>query len=88
LLQWVWAALVLVLLCVPLALSGWAFLDAAKRPQWAWAMTRHRQVVWMAAIMFGALLLPVGLAVSTYYLRRVRLAVAAAEAGDVTRWRA
>ena len=71
-----------VLLCsVPLVLSVWALLDAARRPEWAWALAGRRRVVWLAAILFGAMVLVVGLAVSIAYLVRVRPEVAAAESG-------
>jgi len=71
-----------VLVCsVPLLLTGWALLDAARRPEWAWALAGRRRVVWMAAILFGAMTLLVGLVVASVYLVRVRPEVAAAEAG-------
>lgn len=74
----------LVLLCsVPLALSLWALLDAARRPEWAWALAGRRRVVWLAAILFGAMVLAAGLVVSVAYLVRVRPEVAAAETGRV-----
>jgi hypothetical protein len=38
-------------------------------------------VVWLAAILFGALVVVVGLVVSTVYLVRVRPALAAVESG-------
>jgi hypothetical protein len=82
------ASAVLVLLCsVPLALSLWALLDAARRPEWAWALAGRRRVVWMASILFGALVLVVGLVVSIVYLVRVRPEMAAAESGQVPRTR-
>jgi len=67
--------------CVPLAISLWALLDCARRPQWAWALAGRRQVVWMAAICLGLLTVVGGLAVSGWYLVRVRPVVARAEAG-------
>jgi hypothetical protein len=71
-----------VLLCsVPLALSVWALLDAARRPEWAWALVGRRRIVWLAAILFGTMVLIVGLVVSGIYLARVRPEVAAAESG-------
>jgi len=79
----VWAILVTAFLALPLALSLWALLDAARRPQWAWALAERRQVVWMASILFGALLVPVGLAISLWYLVRIRPEVAAAERGEL-----
>ena len=68
-------------LCLPLALSLWALLDCAKRPSWAWALTTRSQQVWMYSILCGILVLPVGIAVSTYYMMRVRPEVAAVEDG-------
>lgn len=67
----------------PLGVTLWALLDAARRPQWAWALSGRRQVVWMAAIMFGALTVIGGLCLSTWYLTRVRHEIAAAENGRV-----
>ncbi len=58
-------------------------LDAAHRPAWAWALAGRRQVVWLAAILFGVMTLIVGLVVATIYLVRSRPEVAAAEAGRV-----
>ncbi len=68
---------------VPLGLTLWALLDAARRPQWAWALTERRQVVWMAAIMFGTLTVIGGMLLSTWYLTRVRHEIAAAEDGQL-----
>ena len=70
---------------VPLALSVWALLDAAGRPEWAWALAGRRRVMWIAAILFGVLTLGVGLVVSVVYLVRVRPEIAAAEQGRVGR---
>lgn len=79
-------AIAVVLACVaavPLGLTVWALLDAARRPQWAWALAGRRQVVWMAGIMFSALTVLGGLVVSSWYLTRVRHEIAAAEDGEV-----
>ena len=75
--------LFLALLSIPLALTAWAFLDAASRPTWVWAFAGRRQVVWMCAIAFGVLTVIGGLAISGYYLRRVRSELMAIEAGDL-----
>ncbi len=75
------AVLLAAFAALPLGLSLWALLDAARRPQWAWALTERRQVVWMAAIMFGVLTVVGGLLVSGWYLSRVRPEVASAEEG-------
>ena len=77
-------ALVLaVFAAVPLSLTIWALLDAARRPQWAWALSGRRQVVWMAGIMFSALTVLGGMVVSTWYLLRIRHEVEAAEDGRI-----
>jgi H+/Cl- antiporter ClcA len=70
-----------VVVSIPLAVTVWALLDAARRPQWAWALAGRRQVVWMAAIMLTSLTLLLGLVVSGWYLRRVRPLIRDAEDG-------
>ncbi len=69
------------LLLVPISVSVWALLDAARRPQWAWALAGRNQVGWMAGIMLGTLFLVPGLIVSGWYLANVRPTIAAAEDG-------
>lgn len=71
----------LVVCALPLALTAWALLDAARRPEWAWALCGRRRVVWLAAILFGGLSVVIGLVVSTVYLVRVRPALVAVESG-------
>ena len=72
-----------LLAAAPLGISVWALLDAARRPRWAWAMSDRRQVVWMAAIMFGVLSVVGGLAISGWYLLKVRPQIAATERGEI-----
>lgn len=68
---------------IPLGLSLWSLLDAARRPQWAWALAGRRQVVWMAVIMFSVLSVVGGLITSWWYLTKVRPVIAAAEEGQL-----
>lgn len=70
--------------CIPLGISIWALLDAAHRPEWAWALAGKRRVVWMVAIMFGVLTVIGGLIISSWYLAAVRPLVRAAEDGEIT----
>lgn len=77
------ATATLAVLAIPLVLTVWALLDAARRPEWAWALAGRRRVVWLAAILFGAFTVLAGLAIATVYLVRVRPQVAAAEEGRV-----
>lgn len=80
-----WAVVVTVLACVPIGISLWALLDAARRPRWVWALSRHPQTPWMAAVAAGVLLTVVGLAISLWYLIRIRPELAAIERGDLGR---
>ncbi len=75
--------LVMLALSVPPAGTAWAFLDAASRPKWVWALAGRRQILWMSVIGFGVLTVVGGLAVSTYYLSRVRMELARVEGGDL-----
>ena len=77
------AVLLAVFAAIPLSLTVWALLDAARRPQWAWALAGRRQVVWMAGIMFSALTVLGGVLVSSWYLTKVRHEIAAAEDGHI-----
>ena len=72
--------------CVAAFPLGAHDLGAARRrppPQWAWALAERRQVVWMAAIMFGTLTVIGGVVLCTWYLTRVRHEIAAAEDGQI-----
>lgn len=73
----------LLLVSIPLGISVWALLDAARRPQWAWSLADRNQLMWLAMILVGVLSVLLGLAISGWYLLRVRPVVAAAEAGKV-----
>ena len=74
----------IVIVSIPLALSVWALLDAARRPEWAFALAGRSRVVWVAACGIGVLFNLVGLCVSAWYLVRVRPAIAAAENGQIS----
>ena len=78
-----WTIVIVIVLAVPLTVSVLALLDAARRPAWAWALADRSQVSWMAAILFGTILVPLGLVVSSIYLSRVRPHLAAVEAGRI-----
>lgn len=74
-------ALSIAVFAIPLALSMWALLDAARRPEWAFALAGRSRVVWVAAPLFGVLFLLPGLVIAVWYLVRVRPQVSAAEEG-------
>lgn len=69
-------------LCIPISLSVWALLDCAKRPAWAWALADRSRQLWMFAILCGILFVIAGLAISIWYLLRVRPQIAAIERGQ------
>lgn len=78
-----WGFVVTCFFAIPIGVSLWALLDAARRPRWAWALAERRQIVWLAVIMFGVLSVIGGLLISGWYLLRVRPAIAAAERGQL-----
>lgn len=79
--DYVWAIVTVVFFAIPLGLSVWALLDAARRPAWAWALCHRSQVVWMASILCGTLMVVPGMVISLWYLLKVRPVVEAAEGG-------
>lgn len=78
-----WTLGVTAVVAAPLALSVLALLDAARRPAWAWALAGRAQVAWIAIILFGTILVPLGLVISTVYLVRIRPRLAATEEGRI-----
>jgi hypothetical protein len=79
------AAVGLTLLCsIPLALTVSAFLDTARRPEWAWALAGRRRVVWMVVLLCSAFTLVGGVATAVWYLLKVRPLVARAERGEIS----
>lgn len=76
---------VLTVLALPLALSVAALLDAARRPEWVWALAGRARVVWMMLVLVGAIALPVGVVVSSWYLLRIRPELRDTENGRLRR---
>jgi hypothetical protein len=73
-----------IVAAIPLALSVWALLDAAHRPEWAFALARRSRTAWVAATGFGILFCGPGVILSLWYLLKVRPGVAAAESGRLS----
>jgi hypothetical protein len=71
----------LLLSAIPLALSVWALLDAAHRPEWAFSFVNRSRTAWVAATAIGVLFCLPGVVVALWYLIRVRPQVAGVEAG-------
>lgn len=76
-----WAFVLVCVASLPLALSMWALLDAARRPGWAFALAGRSQAVWVALTAAGVMVMIAGIGISAYYLSRVRPVVADAESG-------
>jgi hypothetical protein len=70
---------------IPIALSVWAMLDAARRPEWAFAFVNRSRTVWVAACAIGVLFCLPGVLISLWYLLRVRPQVAGVERGRLAR---
>jgi hypothetical protein len=75
----------LAVAAVPLALSLWALLDAARRPEWAFAFVNRSRTAWVAATAAGILFCGPGVVIALWYLLRVRPQVAGVEAGRLER---
>ncbi len=68
---------------IPLAGIGLMFLHAARAPQWVWALAGRRQVVWLALLLGGAAIIPLGVPLAIWYAVRVRPEIDRVERGDL-----
>jgi len=69
---------------LPIAFVGLMFLHAARAPKWAWVLSGRTQIVWLASLIFGAGLIPLGVPLAVYYALRVRPVLDRIERGDLT----
>ena len=77
------AVLTTAFFLIPICVTAWAFLDAARRPSWAWSLAGRSQVAWMVSTFLGVLTVIGGLLISGYYLAIIRPEIAAAEDGRI-----
>lgn len=70
----------------PFAVTGLAFLDVARRPAWAWALTGRRQAVWMAVLGGAWITWLGGAAIALWYFATAHRDVRDAERGDIRFW--
>jgi hypothetical protein len=82
--DWILALVTAVFVCIPLAISFWALLDAAHRPEWAWALCGRRRVVWLTLVFVGMLSVVGGLIISAWYLVGIRPRIRDAEEGKLS----
>ena len=73
----------LIITGIPIALSVWAMLDAARRPEWAFSFVNRSRTAWVAACAVGILFCGPGVVIALWYLLRVRPQVAGVEAGRI-----
>lgn len=73
--------LAVLVAAIPIALTTWALLDAAHRPEWAFAYADRSRTAWVAACAVGILFCGPGVLIALWYLLRVRPQVAGVEAG-------
>jgi hypothetical protein len=74
-----------IVTALPIALSLWAMLDAARRPEWAFSYVNRSRTAWVAACAVGILFCGPGVVIALWYLLRVRPQVAGVEAGRLDR---
>jgi len=76
-----WATGSVLLLALPLILVALAFVDAARRPEWAWALAGRRRVIWMGLLIAGGATVVAAPLFAAAYFLIARPDVAAAERG-------
>ena len=76
-------ALWIAIAASPVAFVGVTFLHAARIPQWVWAFSERTQIVWVAMLLLGIAVVPVGLPLAIWYLVKVRPVLNHIEKGNV-----
>lgn len=69
----------------PIAFIGLTFLHAARVPQWVWAFSERTQIVWLASLLMGVAVVPVGLPVAVWYLVKIRPVLVQIEKGNLSK---
>lgn len=76
-------ALWIAIAASPIALVGVSFLHAARFPQWVWAFSDRTQIVWLASLLLGVAIIPMGVPVALWYLLKIRPVLTRIEAGNM-----
>lgn len=76
-------ALVIAIASIPLATVGLTFLHAARTPQWVWAMSGKTQIWWLAGLLIGVPVMPIGIPAAIYYLVKIRPVLGRIETGNL-----
>ena len=67
---------------LPTALTIWALVDAAGRPDWAWEYAGQNKTLWIVLLAVGLAVCMVGLVAMIIYFASIRPQVAAAQDAD------
>lgn len=69
---------------IPIAICGLAFLHAARTPQWVWMLSGRTQIWWLAGLLIGIGVTPIGLPASLWYLIKIRPEMGRIETGNLS----
>ena len=75
-----------IIIGTPFLITMVAFLDVARRPNWAWALTGRRRTLWMALLGTASITWLGGPMVALWYFRSAYRDVRDAERGDIRFW--
>ena len=78
-----WMAAIITVGAIPTGLVLIAFLDAARTPGWVWAFSSRAQVVWIALLLGGVVLIPLGIPLAGWYWWNIQPSLREIESGEV-----
>jgi len=76
-------ALLIAIGAIPIVICLLAFLHAARTPQWVWALSNRTQIWWLAGLLMGAAIIPLGLPAAGWYLVKIRPELERIETGKI-----
>lgn len=76
-------ALLIAVASIPIAIVMLSFLHAARTPQWVWAMSGNTQIWWLAGLLIGVPVMPIGLPAAIWYLVKIRPVLGRIETGNL-----
>ena len=78
-----WMTVIITAGAIPTGLVLVAFLDAARTPGWVWAFSARAQVVWIALLLGGVVLIPLGIPLAAWYWWNIRPTLREIEGGRI-----
>ena len=79
-----YTALLIAVGSLPIVFVALAFLHAARAPQWAWRMIGRTQVMWLAGLLIGAAVIPLGIPGAVFYFWKIRPTLDRVERGELS----